>query len=291
MVSGSPLVSVALPFLNCERTLENAVRSIQLQTFTDWELIMVNDGSKDKSLEIAEKFKDGRIKVISNGPSGGLVYSLNRAISLSNGKYFARMDADDISYPQRFEKQLRYLNEHPEIDLVGSWILVFGESGVPLGKRAGPEKHSQICASPLKGFPIAHPTYLGKLDWFKKHKYVEWAVRGEDYELLYRTCRQSNFANVQEILLGYNESNLDIKKALRSRATKINVHFKSYRSGKETIWDTASVITMQSLKALYESLAILTGLEHRLLNHRVPEKPNKTEMEQWRELIADMVPL
>src|ERR1700747_664207 len=119
-----PLVSVGMPVLNCERTLEVAIRSILQQTYENWQMVLVDDGSKDRTVEIARSFTDERSRVIADGFHRGLSARLNQAIILSMGEYFARMDGDDVSYPQRFDAQVRYLEEHPRVDLLGAGILV-----------------------------------------------------------------------------------------------------------------------------------------------------------------------
>ena len=98
-----PLVSIGMPVFNCEKTLIPAVNSILNQTYSNWELFLLDDGSKDKTLEIANSFKDSRIKVIVDGLNKKLPSRLNQAIEMSQGKYFARMDGDDISYPERLQ--------------------------------------------------------------------------------------------------------------------------------------------------------------------------------------------
>jgi len=284
MVEATPLVSIGLPFFNSEKTLKRTIRSILLQTYPNWELILIDDGSTDNSLAIAQSFEDPRIKIYSNSMNIGLVGSLNKAIALSKGKYFARMDADDICYPGRLERQLQYLAGHPNVDLLGCWVLVFGANGKPLGKRARPESHAEICATPFDTFQIDHPAYIAKLDWFKKYGYKDWAVRCEDHELLLRTYKDSCFANVPEILLGYDESSLSLKNLLKSRSTKVRVHFKAFRAQGESFARFLGVLFKQTVKGIYDSIALLSGLDHKLLSHRIPEALSDSEKEQWDDV-------
>src|SRR5690349_16140442 len=115
----SPLLSVGLPVFNAASTLPLAISSIVAQTFRDWELLILDDGSSDSSVAVANGFRDSRIRVISDGRHAGLSERLNQAVALSRGRYFARMDADDCSYPERFERQLGFLQHNREVDLVG----------------------------------------------------------------------------------------------------------------------------------------------------------------------------
>ena len=106
------LVYVGIPFYNAEKYLDYAIRSVLNQTYTNWKMTLIDDGSTDSSLALARKYtSDTRVKVISDGRNKGLVYRLNELVKLSDCKYFVRMDADDIMHPQRLEKQLRYLEE------------------------------------------------------------------------------------------------------------------------------------------------------------------------------------
>jgi glycosyltransferase involved in cell wall biosynthesis len=177
-----PHVSIVMPVYNAEQTLYAAIRSIVTQTHQNWELLILDDGSTDESLRIAGGFCDDRIRILSDGLHLGIVARLNQALDEAKGEYVARMDSDDISYPYRLEKQLSYLAQNPNVDLVGSLVLVFGSGGRAIGKRSLPERHDQICAKPIGGFPMQHPTYLGRAEWFRRYKYRDEAVRCEDQD-------------------------------------------------------------------------------------------------------------
>src|SRR6516164_1614607 len=158
----SPLVSIGMPAFNCEETLAVAIRSILSQSCEDWELLVMEDGSGDGTLEVARSFSDSRISVISDASHKGLVARLNQAVEISLGKYFARMDADDVAYPERFERQVEYLERHPQVDLVGCHMLMFRDGGIAFGCRLTPENHEVICDQPASGFRIAHATLMGR---------------------------------------------------------------------------------------------------------------------------------
>ena len=154
-----PLVSIGMPVFNCEKTLNIAVQSILNQTYSNWELILIDDGSEDKTLEIANSFQDSRIKVIADGRNQQLPIRLNQAIALSRGKYFARMDGDDVSYPERLQRQVEYLEQHPEIDLLGTGSINFRD-GKATGAVQLEESHAGICARPWSSFILLHPTWM-----------------------------------------------------------------------------------------------------------------------------------
>lgn len=233
LVTNNPLVSVIMGIYNCEDTLEKAVGSIICQSYKNWELIMCDDGSNDNTYEIAKNYeiRDCRIRVIRNKNNMQLAYSLNRCLEVSQGKYVARMDADDISLPMRFEKQISFLESHPEIDVVGSQRIIFDENreyGVPECEEFPSKK------SVLYGAPFAHPTIM-----MKKHVYDELngytvskkTIRAEDLDLWFRFFSLGYKGyNIQEPLLKYHESLDDYKKrSVRAGWETTRVMLQGYR--------------------------------------------------------------
>src|SRR3972149_9031916 len=112
-----PLVTVAMPIYNAGKDLRLAVFSIVRQTFTDWELLIIDDGSTDDAIDSISDINDGRIHIVQDGLNKGLAARLNQAIDMAHGQYFARMDQDDVSYPDRFSKQLDALRQDDSLDL------------------------------------------------------------------------------------------------------------------------------------------------------------------------------
>jgi len=213
----SPLVSVALPTFNSEKTLSSAIRSVLNQTYANIELLIVDDGSTDASLRVANGFQDPRIRLVVDGQRKGISARLNQAIDMAGGKYFARMDGDDIAFAQRFERQVSYLESHPEVDLLGAAVLVFRSDGSILGKIPAKLTHTEICARPWSGFYLPHPSWMGRLDWFRCHRYDEKANGAEDQHLLFRTFRTSRFACLPDTLLGYREDRRTLRRMLQRR--------------------------------------------------------------------------
>lgn len=198
-----PLVSIGMAVRNCQRTIESATRSILCQTYQNFELLVLDDGSSDETLKKVRQFDDARIRIYCDGSHKGLASRLNEALDLSRGQYFARMDGDDLAYPNRLELQFDYMQKHRDIDLVGAQVIVFRGDGIAVGKRAFPEFHAQICTRPWDGFLMAHPTFFGKRKWFSRFRYSENLNRAQDQDLLLRAYKASRFANVQTPLLGY----------------------------------------------------------------------------------------
>jgi glycosyltransferase involved in cell wall biosynthesis len=276
------LVSIGMSIYNCGGTLPLAVRSIINQSYPHWELLLIDDGSTDNTLEVARSFNDPRIKVFSDGQNKRLPTRLNEAISLAQGKYFARMDGDDIAYPQRLEKQVEYLETHPEVDLVGAQIMVFNNQGQPLGKRAAPEHHEAICARPTAGFAMAHPTYCGKLNWFQKYGYDRTMIKAQDQGLLLRSYQQSRFANVPEILLGYREDELNLRKLFLTRRFLAESLWREFNKQGRSV-TALQAVTAQVIKMGVDTLAIQAGLHHHLLKHRA-RSASKEEHDNWNLL-------
>lgn len=198
-------VCVGIPFYNAEKYLDYAIKSVLNQTYMDWELILIDDGSTDLSLSLAQKYQnDTRIKIVSDGQNRGLVHRLNELIKLCNCKYFVRMDADDIMHPQRLEKQLQYLEENPKIDIVGSWAYSINIENQVIGllkNEINPSTIREVFAHSC----FIHPSVMGKKEWFKNNPYNSAFVRMEDMELWCRTIGHSTFHNLPEPLLFYRE--------------------------------------------------------------------------------------
>jgi glycosyltransferase involved in cell wall biosynthesis len=203
---------------NASGTIDLALRSILTQTYPNWELILVDDGSTDRTAEIVSHVKDSRIRFIQE-PSGnmGLAARLNQCVRLARGQYIARMDADDVAYPQRLEHQVQFLEAHRDIDLLGTGAVIFKDKGEIIGRYPTACSHESICRRPWWGFPLAHPTWMGKRTWFLSHSYSEKDIRCEDQTLLLRSFSHSRFAALEEVLLGYRVGKISAGKLGRGR--------------------------------------------------------------------------
>jgi glycosyltransferase involved in cell wall biosynthesis len=276
------LVSVGMPVYNCEKTIKASVKSILNQTYDNWELIAIDDGSKDQTLSILKSFTDSRIKIFSDGVNKNLPNRLNEAISLSKGKYFARMDGDDIAYPERFQAQVKYLEKHPEVDLLSTNIVVIDQNNHATGGFISVQSHEEICRRPWAGFPMTHPTWMGRLEWFRTHQYRPQAIRTEDTDLLLRTYDISRFAQLPEVMLGYRVDSLSLKKILPGRYyTSLSLLEKAF-VGKKYLY--ALGVIEQAAKAAVDIFAITTGLNFKLLKHRVGEPLTEAEQAQWQKI-------
>lgn len=197
-----PIVSVLMPVYNGEKFLKEAIESILYQTYTDFEFLIINDGSTDKSEEIILGFNDSRIRYIKNESNIKLIATLNKGIELSKGKYIIRMDADDISMPKRIEKQLEFMEIHPQIALCGSWFSSIGD-------RTGISKYQmnndEIKYKMLYQCHLSHPSIIIRRDVLENFntKFDPQFIHAEDYDLFVRISEKYLMANIQEVLLKY----------------------------------------------------------------------------------------
>ena len=185
-----PKISVLMGAYNCGKTIGASLESIQAQTFTDWEIIVCDDGSSDNSAEVVQKYaeKDARIKLISNDRNYGLAYTLNRCIEASSGEYCARMDGDDLCDPLRFEKQVRFLMENPQYGFVSTTMKRFDEKGVYQNPPIQ-EPYEPTVKDFVKGSPFCHgPVMIRRAAYLAIEGYrVRKETLGvEDYDLWFR---------------------------------------------------------------------------------------------------------
>jgi len=283
-----PLVTVAMAVRNCETTVAAAVRSVLNQTFQDWEMLIVDDGSTDGTLAEVRRFQDARVSVLHDGHIRGLAARLNEAIALASSEFLARMDGDDVCYPERLGLQLEYLRSHADVDLVGGGVLVFEGDGQALGKRIPPSAHAAICRRPRGGFPMAHPTWAGKTQWFQRHGYSEAVLHSQDQDVLLRAFESSCYANIPAILLGYRDD-LDLGKLLGSRCWLARVVLAEYLRRGQPLIGCLGVLEA-CLKGAVDIIAVLTGLRYRLLRHRARPITSE-EASSWRKVWAAVADL
>jgi glycosyltransferase involved in cell wall biosynthesis len=276
-----PLISVVMPVYNGAATLKVALRSLLHQTYDSWELWLVDDGSTDPSADLACEFQDTRIKVIADGRRLGHGPRLNEAVDLSRGEYIARMDQDDVSFPERFERQVSYLERHRQIDLLGSAALVFEDGGAIKGLFPLRTTHDEICRRPWHGFYLPHPTWMGRTEWFRKFRYGGPEVlRAEDQDLLLRSWEESRFACLSEVLFGYRQNRLPMKSVLAGRHSLIRSVIRYALRRRRYGW-IPLVIAGQAAKGLAEWGICILKLERHLLRHRALPVFDEALAKKW----------
>ncbi len=214
-----PKITVLMPVYNGEKYLKEAIDSILNQTFTDFEFLIINDGSIDKSVEIIKSYSDPRIKLVHNERNLGLINTLNKGLDLAKGDYIARMDCDDISLPKRFEKQIKYMGENPDVGICGSWIEVFGDKNYIAMYSYNPE---EIKCSFIFGTALAHPAVMIRRKFFTKYNlyYDNNFKNAEDFDLWERCSNLFLISNIKEVLLLYREHNSTTKRAIQTLNTE-----------------------------------------------------------------------
>ena len=285
-LSRQPLISVGMPVRNNAGTLDLAVRSLLTQTYGDFELLLIDDGSTDGTLDVMRGFDDPRVRVLSDGQNRGLPARLNQAIAASSGELFARMDGDDVAYPHRFARQVELLRAEPTIDLLGAWVVVFQDDFEAIGTRRPGADHAGVTARPASGFGMVHPTFMGRMAFFRRWAYRTDAISMEDQDLLLRAHRESRFANVPEPLLGYRESRLRLGKILRARRHMAAGFGREHlRQGQPAV--AAKAVAGQVARAAWDTAAIGLRLNYGMLRHRA-QPITDAEREGWDDVLAGL---
>lgn len=251
------MISIGIPFYNAQQYLGYAIGSVLSQTYENWELILVNDGSTDNSLNIANMYaeKDSRIRVISDGRNKKLPYRLNQLIEESTGDFIARMDADDIMHPERLEKQLEFLEENERYDLVSTGLISIDNYNRIQGYRK--VDHLYDGFSILKtSYAVVHPSVMARRSWFERNKYSEEYPRAEDFELWTRTINNKDFkmAVLPDLLLYYREEgNLSVDKILNTYSDVFKIYSSYHPYGKFNLNAIKKNLKMLVVKGLYYS--------------------------------------
>lgn len=279
------LVSVIIPFYNNEKTLLDTIKSVFNQTYKNWELILLDDGSTDGSLKIANSIQDNRVKVVSDGRNRGLVFRLNQSPSLVRGKYIARMDGDDLMHPQRLEKQMNLFFENPSLDLVDTGAYSIDESGNPIGVR-GLVPINYKPDHILKNAMLLHASIIGKKEWFEKFPYDPAYIRTEDRELWLRTYKISKFGRVMEPLYIVREGKVNIKNYIKGLKMVIKV-YKVYGRSILSIFFLKAEIFKSYLKIFTVTILGFFNV-HDIITKRRNASLTKEEVEKISRLIQQI---
>lgn len=212
-----------MPVYNAESTVSEALRSLLDQSYQRLEIIVIDDGSTDRSLECLRSFRDDRIKIFPNEKNLGIVASLNRGLSEAKGDFIARMDADDFSLPLRIEKQVEFMLKYPDVGVLGTAYRCFDASG-PGETVLHPTSQGEIITDFLLGRSvIAHPTVLMRASVIRDHGilYRAQAQYCEDYDLWLQLAQHAKFANLPEVLLHYRKSSSSLSHVFQARQSDL----------------------------------------------------------------------
>jgi glycosyltransferase involved in cell wall biosynthesis len=257
-----PLVSIILPAYNCEKYIASSVASILEQVYDNFELIIVNDGSIDRTSEILATLTDQRIRIINNDSNKGLIYSLNKAIDESKGEFIARMDADDIATNDRIEKQVHWLLHHPETAVVGTFIKIIDGDGKEkpdwkLDRQTS--KADDIRKAMINENCLAHPTIMARADLLKRYKYALSQKNIEDYDLWLRMLADRLIIEkIPQPLLYYRDHSTSVTSTqLKSR----NPRYKNYLCKKRFLAERRK----QNKWSSFETSVAITMLQDRFM--------------------------
>ncbi|GEO10995.1 glycosyltransferase family 2 protein [Segetibacter aerophilus] len=253
----SPAISIILPVYNAAKYVGEAINSLLEQTFQDFELLIINDGSYDSSEEVVLSFIDSRITYVKNENNQGLVDTLNRGIELARGKYIVRMDADDICVPLRLEKQFTWLEKNLSTSVVSCHISFIDESGKVTGDWE--EDVNTVSCREIKqkmawANCIAHPTVMFRADLIKSYRYNQNQKNTEDYDLWLRLIADGAvIEKIPEKLLLYRVHEASITGTV---LRKSNPFFKQFQCKKRFLLQR----TMHGKWGLFESSVLLTTI-------------------------------
>ncbi len=265
-----------MPVYNGEKYLREAIESILNQSYSDFELLIINDGSSDATEEIILSYKDSRVRYVKNETNLKLIATLNKGIDMASGKYIVRMDADDVSLPQRLEKQFAFMEANPEVVIAGSW---YENIGSHTGVIEYPTRHEEIKAGLLYSCPICHPSIIWRIENAREHFDINF-LHAEDYELWSRLILNGTFANIGEVLIKYRiheesvsraNKETQLQNSIRIRIKQfenVGVKLSAYDSELYTAfccanWNTFNANeTIDELKTILESLLNANAKSH-----------------------------
>ena len=226
MISNIPKVSVIMPVYNAEKYLKDAIDSILNQTFTNYEFLIINDGSNDKSKTIIESYNDSRIRLLNNKENSGLAKVRNKGISEAKAEYIAWLDADDMSHPLRLEKQVKLLDDYSDIGVCGTWVKTIGKK--PSYKWRYPTNPDFIRSRMLFDDPLATSSIMlrKKLLIGNNQNFDLNYPPAEDYDLWERLSNGCKITNIPKILTFYrlHENQISNINSLQQKSSVWNIH-------------------------------------------------------------------
>lgn len=288
-IEKKPIISIVMPVYNAEKYVEEALLSVLRQTYTDWELIVMDDGSSDRSAEILRKIAktDKRIKCVFNKKNKGIGYTMTKLVSMARGKYIARMDSDDIMLPTRIETQVKFMENNPKIGLIGSYLAEIDNKRKLRAVRKVPLTHKEIVDGLFTRQTVQNPTLMMRVGAIPKRElYFDSELSPvDDLDFYMRVARaNAQFANIPEYLMYYrahgeNSSLRDIKKSFnlsyQVRAKALNTS-KISLSLKQKVVSSLQKLVVDTLpnKLLYEVYKLWqgSGVNGGMLSMVMPER-------------------
>ena len=260
MHNNNPVISVVMPVYNCEEYIYLSIKSILEQSYSNFELIVINDGSTDGTLKILENFSDNRIRIFSQN-NMGISKSLNKGIRISQGKFIARHDADDISENKRLEKQLQYMRLNPNIALLGTWSKIIINNKFSRKNLIHPRTDEDCKIGLLFDNCFSHGSILiKKSTLIKVGFYNENIIGAEDYELWSRIAKKFKVANIPEFLHYYrvHKSSVSYDRPLLARENAFKISMNNILELSNPYHD---VETAQYISNIFHDISISSNLD------------------------------
>ncbi|MEM6700077.1 MAG: glycosyltransferase, partial [Bacteroidota bacterium] len=219
-----PLISVLTPAYNREKYIGEAIESVQAQAIEDWEMLIIDDGSTDKTIEIVKAYQseDQRIILLQNPENLGISATRNHGLQHIKGKYIAMLDSDDVFLPNKFQKQIDFLEAHPEIGVLGAWAKLIGFEG---HQFAPEEKDTQLRARSLYRCPLVHSSSIIRASVIEAGniRYNENYPASNDYDFWVKALQYTQFHNLPEYLVLYRRHDQNISTTNRDDQKKYRV--------------------------------------------------------------------
>lgn len=215
----NPVLTVAMPTYNAERYIGEAIESVLNQTFRDFELLIINDGSLDDTHSVVSSYKDARIRLINLEENRGVAHCRNLALQQARGEFIAWTDSDDLNEPTRFEKQLNFLQNNLDFGGCGTWLSRFKDSKTYYVTKAFKSSEKIKASLLFKPASVPNATAMLRLSEIKKYnlKYDEGLQISEDYDFIFNCSQYLKFSNIQEVLYHYRDSETSIMKSFENR--------------------------------------------------------------------------
>ena len=237
-IEKTPKLSVVIPVYNREAYLGDAIDSILRQTFTDYELLVIDDGSTDRSCEVTQSYDDPRIRLICNRRNMGIPKTRNEAVRLARGEYLAFLDSDDVAYPDRLAKQVAFLDSHPDYAAVGAWVSWMAEDGQPLKRiKRKPVSPEELGGQRLFRSVLENSASMARTSILRNFPHCEELCVEEDFDMWARVAAKHKVGNLPEVLVRRRrhqqrttEEQRDLVKKMRimvyaSQLTALGMHF------------------------------------------------------------------
>jgi glycosyltransferase involved in cell wall biosynthesis len=261
-------VTIAIPFFNAEAYLNDAIRSVFAQTYQDWELILIDDGSTDKSLEIANSIKDDRVWVISDGKNKRLAGRLNEVTKIAKFDYIARMDADDLIFPSKLATQLAHFEKDPNLDIVTTGVYSVTNNLEIQGVRGQDFEYPNFESIISRKLGVVHAAILAKKSWYERNQYDESLKIAQDLDLWIRAAKKNDFKikSISDYLYIYREEgNITKDKLLRAYKNERKM-IKKYGSNQKI-----KLLSKSRIKSFVVRTLALTGNVQQLQKRRGKE--------------------